>query len=151
TAPGIEGPWTHGGEPIVCFGAPAPYQDLDPMDPEVVVTEDGPVMFMGNFEGIHAVPMNAAGTALDGAPELVAGTGVEAPAVVTREGKTHLFTSAGLCCNGEISQYRVLGGRAENVMGPYADRQQRPLVQPQGPGVPLPGDVILRGDDDWVG
>ncbi|WP_194861241.1 family 43 glycosylhydrolase [Dietzia sp. SYD-A1] len=149
TAPGIEGPWTHGSVPIVCFGAEAPYQDLDPMDPEVVFTDDGPVMFMGNFEGIHAVPMNPAGTALAGDPVLVAGTGVEAPAVLTREGRTHLFTSAGLCCDGEQSQYRVLGGRADDVMGPYTDRQQRPLVQ--GPGAPLPGDVILQGDADWVG
>ncbi|MBB1045013.1 endo-1,5-alpha-L-arabinanase, partial [Dietzia sp. DQ11-44] len=66
TAPGIEGPWTHGGAPIVCYGADAPYRDLDPMDPEVVFTADGPVMFMGNFEGIHAVRMNPAGTALIG-------------------------------------------------------------------------------------
>ncbi|MBB1028514.1 family 43 glycosylhydrolase, partial [Dietzia sp. DQ11-38-2] len=149
TAPGIEGPWTHGGAPIVCYGADAPYRDLDPMDPEVVFTADGPVMFMGNFEGIHAVRMNPAGTALIGDPVLVAGTGVEAPAIVSREGRTHLFTSAGLCCNGEQSQYRVLGGRADDVMGPYSDRQQRPLVQ--GPGAPLPGDVILKGDAGWVG
>src|SRR5699024_5001100 len=73
------GPWAHDDEPIVCFGADAPYQDLDPMDPEVVLTEDGPVMFMGNFEGIHAVPMTADGTALRGDPELLAGPGVEAP------------------------------------------------------------------------
>src|SRR5699024_4671634 len=79
TAPGPEGPWAHDDEPIVCFGADAPYQDLDPMDPEVVLTEDGPVMFMGNFEGIHAVPMTADGTALRGDPELLAGPGVEAP------------------------------------------------------------------------
>lgn len=149
TAPSVDGPWTHDPAPIVCHGAPEPYQDLDPMDPEVVVTDAGPVMLMGNFEGIHAVPMNATGTALDGDPVLVAGTGVEAPAVVTREGRTHLFTSAGLCCDGEASQYRVLGGRADGLFGPYEDRTGRPLVQ--GPGEPLPGDVILRGDDDWVG
>ena len=142
--------WTHDPEPIVCFGE---YRgaNLDPMDPEVVFRPgQAPVMFMGNFEGIHAVPMNATGTALDGDPELVAGTGVEAPAVVTRpDGQTHLFTSAGLCCNGEISQYRVLGGRADTLMGPYTDRLDRPLVQ--APGQPLPGDVILEGDSDWVG
>ena len=151
TAPGVEGPWSHGAVPIVCFGD---YRgvNLDPMDPEVVFRPgEAPVMVMGNFEGIHAVPMNAAGTALEGDPVLLAGTGVEAPAVVTRGDKTHLFTSAGLCCNGEVSQYRVLSGRADTLMGPYRDRQDRPLVQPQGPGVPLPGDVILRGDDDWVG
>ena len=150
TAPGIEGAgsaglWQHDAAPIVCFGADEPYQDLDPMDPEVVFTEDGPVMFMGNFEGIHAVAMNADGTALEGEPVLVAGTGVEAPAVVTREGRTHLFTSAGLCCSGEASQYRVLGGRAEDLMGPYEDRTGRALVEPGA------GDVILRGDADWVG
>lgn len=145
TAPGPEGPWAHDDEPIVCFGADAPYQDLDPMDPEVVLTEDGPVMFMGNFEGIHAVPMTADGTALRGDPELVAGPGVEAPAIVTRAGRTHLFTSAGLCCDGEASQYRVLAGRADDLMGPYEDSTGRPLLEAES------GDVVLRGDDDWVG
>ncbi|EFV90254.1 putative endo-1,5-alpha-L-arabinanase [Dietzia cinnamea P4] len=126
TAPGPDGPWAHDAAPIVCYGADEPYQDLDPMDPEVVVTEAGPVMFMGNFEGVHAVPMNAAGTALAGDPVLVAGPGVEAPAVVARGGRTHLFTSAGLCCDGERSRYRVLGGRADDLLGPYEDRSGRP-------------------------
>lgn len=145
SAPGVEGPWAHDAAPIVCYGADEPYQDLDPMDPEVVWTDDGPVLIMGNYEGIHAVPMNAGGTALDGEPVLLAGAGVEAPAVVERAGHTHLFTSAGLCCDGEASQYRVLGGRAEGLMGPYVDRQDRPLVERGA------GDVILRGNDDWVG
>ena len=144
TAPGIEGPWAHDGKPVVCFGDHRG-ELLDPVDPEVVFTDDGPVMLMGNFEGIHAVPMNAAGTELDGDPVLVAGTGVEAPAVVTRDGHTHLFTSANLCCNGEISQYHVLGGRADNLMGPYVTRAGAPLSDR------LAGDVILAGDENWVG
>lgn len=115
------------------------------MDPEVVATEDGPVMLMGNFEGIHAVPMNAAGDALDGDPVRIAGTGVEAPTVVRHDGYTHLFTSAGLCCTGETSQYRVLAGRAESLMGPYVTRTGSSLAGH------LAGDVILEGDDDWVG
>lgn len=144
TAPGIEGPWTHDDQAIVCHGD---YRGelLDPMDPEVVFTDEGPVMLMGNFEGIHAVPMNADGTALDGDPVLVAGTGVEAPAVVTRDGHAHLFTSAGLCCDGEIAQYRVLSGRADHLMGPYETRTGGPLLGH------VAGDLILRGNDDWVG
>lgn len=144
TAPGIERPWTHDAAPIVCHGS---YRGevLDPMDPEVVATEDGPVMLMGNFEGIHAVPMNAAGDALDGDPVRIAGTGVEAPTVVRQDGYTHLFTSAGLCCTGETSQYRVLAGRAESLMGPYVTRTGSSLAGH------LVGDVVLEGDDDWVG
>lgn len=145
TAPGPEGPWSHDPEPIVCHGADEPYEDLDPMDPEVVLTDDGPVMLMGNFEGIHAVPMNAEGTALDGEPVLVAGTGVEAPTVVSRDGYSHLFTSAGHCCLGEDSPYRVLAGRADDLMGPYTDSEGDSLLEHEA------GDVILRGDDDWVG
>ena len=143
-APGIEGPWRHDPQPIVCHGD---YRGelLDPMDPEVVFTDHGPVMFMGNFEGIHAVPMNAGGTALAGDPVLVAGTGVEAPAVVARDGYTHLFTSANLCCNGEISQYHVLSGRADGLLGPYTTRSGDLLLGHRA------GDVILQGDDDWVG
>src|SRR5699024_5962615 len=101
--------------------------------------------FMGNFEGIHAVPMTADGTALRGDPELLAGPGVEAPAIVTRAGRTHLFTSAGLCCDGEASQYRVLAGRADDLMGPYEDSTGRRLLEAES------GDVVLRGDDYWVG
>ena len=144
TAPGIEGPWTHDEKPVVCFGE---YRGelLDPMDPEVVFTQDGPVMLMGNFEGIHAVPMNDAGTELRGDPVLVAGSGVEAPTVVTRDGYTHLFTSAGLCCDGERSRYRVLAGRADTLLGPYETRTGDPLLNRPS------GDLILAGDDDWVG
>lgn len=144
TAPGIEGPWAHDDAPVVCYGE---YEGvtLDPMDPEVVFTPAGPVMLMGNFEGIHAVPMNEAGTALDGDPVLLAGTGVEAPAVVERDGYTHLFTSAGLCCNGEASQYRVLGGRAETLLGDYRTRTGGDLMGNAA------GDLILKGDARWIG
>src|SRR5699024_16598 len=72
------------------------------------------------------------------------GPGVEAPAIVTRAGRTHLFTSAGLCCDGEASQYRVLAGRADDLMGPYEDSTGRPLLEAES------GDGVLRGDDCLV-
>lgn len=65
--------------------------------------------------------------------------------MVSRDGYSHLFTSAGHCCLGEDSPYRGLAGRADDLMGPYTGSEGDSLLEHEA------GDVILRGDDDWVG
>ena len=90
TAPSIDGPWTDLGHAIVCMGDgydPA----LDPMDPFVDFSGDAPVIYMGNFEGVHAVEMNAEGTALTGDAVEVAGGGLRVSAARSAErDDTHL-------------------------------------------------------------
>lgn len=145
TAPGVHGPWVYDPAPMVCKGAPAPYAELDPMDPEVVLSADGPILYMGNFESIHAVSLTADGSALVGDPVQVAGAGIEAPLVLERQGEVFMLASAGHCCLGENSPYRVVAGRADNLYGPFRDRSGHK---------PLSGasqDILLQGDSDWVG
>lgn len=143
SAPGVDGPWTDLGHAIVCMGDgtdPA----LDPMDPFVDFSGEKPVMYMGNFEGVHAVEMNAEGTALEGDAIDVAGEGYEAPLIARREGKTHIFLSAGNCCNGEASGYHVVAARGDGPLGPFVDRSGRDLRDGGG-------DTVLEGNAEWVG
>lgn len=143
TAPSIDGPWTDLGHAIVCMGDgydPA----LDPMDPFVDFSGDASVMYMGNFEGVHAVEMNAEGTALTGDAVEVAGEGFESPLLVQRNGMTHIFLSSGNCCTGEASQYHVVAGRGEGPLGPFVDREGRDLRDGGG-------DTVLEGNAQWVG
>lgn len=141
TAPGTDGPWTDLGRPIVCT---TPGSPLDPMDPFVDFSGERPVMYMGNFEGIHAVRMNAEGTALDGDPLEVAGPGSEAPQLVRHDGHTYLFLSKGLCCTGESSLYHVVVGRGDGPLGPFVDAEDVDLRDGGG-------DTVLQGNADWVG
>lgn len=78
-------------------------------------------------------------------PDSVAGdAAVEAP-FIYRHGKYYyLFVSFDYCCRGEKSTYKMMVGRSENVMGPYADKD----------GVPMNlggGSTVLEGDKFWHG
>ena len=78
-------------------------------------------------------------------PDSVAGdAAIEAP-FIYRHGKYfYLFVSFDYCCRGEKSTYKMMVGRSEKVMGPYADRD----------GVPMNlggGSTVLEGDKDWFG
>jgi arabinan endo-1,5-alpha-L-arabinosidase len=58
-----------------------------------------------------------------------------------------LFVSAGECCNGPLSGYSVLAGRATDLLGPYADREGVPLLAGQVGGTP----VLNANGNRWVG
>jgi arabinan endo-1,5-alpha-L-arabinosidase len=78
-------------------------------------------------------------------PDSVAGdAAIEAP-FIYRHGKYYyLFVSFDYCCRGEKSTYKMMVGRSEKVMGPYADRD----------GVPMNlggGSTVLEGDKNWHG
>src|SRR5699024_1319388 len=96
------------------------------IDPYVTYDGGSPTMFVGNFGGIYAIPLTADGTAVAGddpkaAPVRVAGDGYEAPYVQHKNGYYYLYVSAGNCCNGAATDYRVYVGRSKNLLGPYTD------------------------------
>ena len=78
-------------------------------------------------------------------PDSVAGdAAVEAPFIYRHRKYYYLFVSFDYCCRGEKSTYKMMVGRSENVMGPYADRD----------GVPMNlggGSTVLEGDKFWHG
>ena len=78
-------------------------------------------------------------------PDSVAGdAAIEAPFIYQHGKYFYLFVSFDYCCRGEKSTYKMMVGRSEKVIGPYADRD----------GVPMNlggGSMVLEGDKNWHG
>ncbi|MGW0023769.1 family 43 glycosylhydrolase [Rhodococcus sp. CX] len=141
TSPDPAGPWTDLGRPVFCAEDVGIEGTIDPF-----VWDDGTgkTMLVGNFKGVYAIPLSPDGTAPDGTPVKVADERFEGPFVVHRNGFYYLFVSAGNCCNGGNTAYRVIAGRSTSLTGPYLDRKGQDL----GDGG---GALILAGSDRWAG
>lgn len=78
-------------------------------------------------------------------PDSVAGdAAIEAPFIYQHGKYYYLFVSFDYCCRGEKSTYKMMVGRSEKVIGPYADKD----------GVPMNlggGSTVLEGDKNWYG
>jgi arabinan endo-1,5-alpha-L-arabinosidase len=78
-------------------------------------------------------------------PDSTAGdAAIEAPFIFKKGNYFYLFVSFDYCCRAEKSTYKVVVGRSEKIMGPYADKD----------GVPMNlggGSLVLEGDKDWFG
>lgn len=141
TAPTPTGPWLDLGRPVLCA------QDVGvdgTIDPYVWIDGAEKTMFVGNFKGIFAVPLNTAGDAPAGPPIQVADKRFEAAYVQQRDGYYYLYVSAGNCCLGASTAYRVLVGRSAALTGPYLDRKGDDLNAGGGA-------LILAGDDRYAG
>lgn len=141
TAPGPTGPWTDLGHPVFCAQDVGVEGTIDPF-----LWDDGKIktMFVGNFHGVYAIPLNAEGNAAAGAPVRVADDRFEGPEIIFRDGYYYLFVSAGNCCNGADTAYRVLAGRSQSLTGPYLDRKGDDLNAGGGA-------LILAGSQAWAG
>ena len=96
--------------------------------------EDGgrPYLFWGSFRGIYAAEL-AISPDMDITikPETlvkVAGNGYEGSCVYERDGKYYLFASVGDWTGGMESTYRTVVGRSDSLLGPYTDREGRPML-----------------------
>jgi arabinan endo-1,5-alpha-L-arabinosidase len=69
---------------------------------------------------------------------------IEAPFIFRRDGFFYLFASIDHCCRGLESDYKMIVGRATNVLGPYLDREGIPLLEGGG-------TLLLAGDEQWPG
>lgn len=113
------------------------------IDPQPFVDTDGSVyMTVGSFQGLYLVELTEDGTACMNGVEyqkenkvLIAGydggwdgSTYEGGYIMEKDGTYYYFGSAGTCCEGQNSTYRVYVGKADNVAGPYRDRQGRPLT-----------------------
>ncbi|MBB5350966.1 arabinan endo-1,5-alpha-L-arabinosidase [Haloferula luteola] len=69
---------------------------------------------------------------------------IEAPFLFQKNGHYYLFLSWDRCCQGVSSTYKILVGRADNIRGPYLDRDGQRLVRGGG-------TLLLAGDgQDWA-
>ncbi len=116
------------------------------IDPDYVEDDGHKYLFWGSFHGIWYIELSADGLRLkDGAkPALVAGTFMEATYIHRHGAYYYIFGSAGTCCDGERSTYHVTVGRSERLLGPYVDRQGRPLMENHY-------ETVLRRSDRCIG
>jgi len=128
--------------------------DFNAIDPALFVDKDGKwYLFFGSFwSGIKVIELipgegkpkaNAEIVSIAGRPDHPTHA-IEAPFVVFRQGYYYLFVSWDRCCDGAESDYKVVVGRATQVLGPYVDAGGRPMKEGGG-------TIVLSGDERWRG
>ena len=141
-----------------------PGRDLfNAIDPNLVFDENNtPWLTFGSFwEGMKLVKLNNELTAPAqpekwytvarrprefGTPDSSAGNAAIEGPFIFRKGKYYyLFVSWDYCCRGERSDYKVVVGRSEKVMGPYLDKNGVALAKNGG-------TLMVQGDGkEWYG
>jgi arabinan endo-1,5-alpha-L-arabinosidase len=117
------------------------------IDPFYYEEEDGSkYLFWGSFRGIYAIELSDDGLSVkEGAVKRqVAGTMTEATYIYKHDGYYYLFGSAGSCCEGLRSTYRLVVARSKNLMGPYVDKNGKAAMNNNF-------SEVLRGSSTTVG
>ncbi len=128
--------------------------DFNAIDPALFVAQDGTTtLFWGSFwSGIKATPIDPATGKPTAQPPTITpiasrsgrDSSIEGAFVIEHDGRFYLFTSWGTCCDGVESTYNIRLGRADQVMGPYVDRDGKPLMEGGG-------TLVLESDARWRG
>ena len=103
-------------------------------------------LFWGSFRGIYGIELSDDGLSVKPGAEKkqISGTFMEGTYIHKRGKYYYLFGSAGTCCEGAKSTYRVTYGRSENLFGPYVDKKGQRLLDNHY-------EVLIHGDDTFVG
>ncbi len=101
------------------------------IDPFYIEDNGKKYLFWGSFRGIYGIELTDNGLALrPGAPpRQIAGTMTEATNIIKHEGYFYLVGSAGSCCEGERSTYRVVVARSKDLFGPYVDKEGKTAME----------------------
>lgn len=130
--------------------------DFNAIDPALFVDGDGRWwMFFGSFwTGLKAFELDPkTGKAKEASPKMVSiarrapeirDGAIEAAYVIRRGPWYYLFASWDQCCKGAESDYHVVVGRSRNVLGPYVDKNGKPMLEGGG-------TVVIQSDVDWAG
>lgn len=100
------------------------------IDPFFIEDDGRKYLFFGSFHDIYGVELSDDGLHLkEGTvPQKIAGGLIEATMIHKRNGYYYLIGSAGSCCEGANSTYRLVMTRSRNLFGPYVDRNGRTAV-----------------------
>lgn len=122
--------------------------DYNAIDPNLFIDPQGtPWLVFGSWgSGIKLVGINP--TTMKPTAQIHAlasrSGGIEAPTLLYRQGFYYLFVSVGTCCAGVESTYRIMVGRAQQITGPYVDKNGVNLMQG--------GVSLVKGNDGrWIG
>lgn len=109
------------------------------IDPMLFVDDGTPYLFFGGItSGIFGIELSKDGRETIGEKFQIVGTGYEAPFVIKRDNYYYFFGSAGACCEGADSTYRVGVARSESLKGPYLNQNGADVMYEEG-------NVILTG------
>ena len=100
------------------------------IDPFFIQDDGRNYLFWGSFHDIYGVELTEDGLAIkEGCtPKKIAGGLIEATMIVKHNGYFYLIGSAGSCCEGAKSTYRLVMARSRNLYGPYVDRNGRSAI-----------------------
>ena len=148
TSPSLANPvWTDQGMVINSVSS----NNYNCIDPNVFQDTDGKTyLLFGSFwSGIKMVELDpATGKPASGSPAIISlashSSGIEAPFLIKWGSYYYLFVSWDRCCNGCSSTYKIAGGRATSVKGPYLSK--RGTAMSAGGGDILDtGDAVRKG------
>lgn len=95
------------------------------IDPFYIKGDDGKnYLFFGSFHDIYGIELTDDGLSIaDGAtPVKIAGGLIEATYIIKRGDYFYLVGSAGSCCEGANSTYRLVVARSKRLFGPYVNK-----------------------------
>lgn len=95
------------------------------IDPFYYEEDDGrKYLFWGSFYGIYAIELSDDGLSVkEGAEKKqIAGSLTEGTYIYKHNGYYYLIGSAGTCCEGLNSTYRLVVARSRSLLGPYIDK-----------------------------
>ena len=98
------------------------------IDPFYIENDENNYLIWGSFHGLYLTELTPDGKKPTGQKIQVAGNHLEAAYVFKKDGYFYLFGSAGTCCEGAKSTYKVLVGRSKNLAGPYVDQEGKSML-----------------------
>lgn len=115
------------------------------IDPFYWEENDKKYLIWGSFQGLFITELDQEGRKPQGSITQIAGNHLEAAYIYFRDGFYYLFASAGTCCEGEKSTYRILVGRSSSLFGPYLDSKGNDLMDGKS------GELVLQGRSGETG
>lgn len=115
------------------------------IDPFYIEENGKKYLFWGSFHGIYAVQLSDDGKQVVGEKKQIAANHLEAAYVYKKDNEYYLFGSAGSCCEGENSTYKVLVGRSSSLLGPYVDQEGKQMTKGSF------GNLLLKGSEEEEG
>ncbi|MDA3854454.1 MAG: family 43 glycosylhydrolase [Bacteroidales bacterium] len=98
-------------------------------------------LFWGSFRGIYGIEMSQDMITTVGRKFQIANNNFEATYIHFKDGQFYFFGSSGSCCEGIATKYRVVVAKADNIKGPYLDKQGTDIR-----GAGATGELTLSGD-----
>ncbi|MDD5620377.1 MAG: family 43 glycosylhydrolase [Proteiniphilum sp.] len=116
------------------------------IDPFYIEVDGKKHLFWGSFRGLYTIELSDDGLAVkEGAEKKqIAGTAYEGVYIHKRNDYYYMFASIGSCCEGLNSTYTTVVGRADNLFGPYLDKQGRSMMENHH-------EVVIGKNDRFVG